>query len=170
VSNSVSNQSNDLCLSCGFCCDGTLFSHVTLQKNEKNKKLINIELELVDGSYSFVQPCQALSDEDGCQVYTNRPSMCIKFNCDLLKRVKGGQASNNDALTIIQQVKLLKTSLKKQLLQLGCPEQHLISFREQVVYIDSELSGAENVEKYKDVHDHVSNLKTYLKMNFISIE
>jgi len=166
MTNTELNQGNDLCLSCGFCCDGTLFSHVTLQESEENKKRSNIELELVDGSYSFVQPCQALNSVQGCEVYADRPSMCQKFECDLLKDVKANKLLEIEALDKVEKAKVLKQSLKYALLEIDCPEQYLVSFREQIVYIESELSDISSLEQYKETYKYYSSLKSYLKDYF----
>jgi len=76
---------DDICLACGLCCDGTLFSHVTLQDSDDSDALAILELEQVDDASSFVQPCQVLGSCGSCQVYHDRPVMCAKFECDLLK-------------------------------------------------------------------------------------
>jgi len=157
---------DDICLACGLCCDGTLFSHVTLQDGDDSDALATLELEHVDEAYGFVQPCQALDSCGSCQVYDDRPVMCAKFECDLLKRAKEKHTSKTDALDIIHQVGLLKDKLKTELLSVGCPEQYLISFREQVVYIDSELYQEVESSKYKQLYTDYFALKSYLKRYF----
>jgi len=52
------------------------------------------------------------------------------------------------------------------LLSVGCPEQYLISFREQVVYIDSELSEEFESDKYEQLYTDYFALESYLKSHF----
>src|SRR5262245_46751393 len=94
--------SANICLSCGLCCNGVIFSDVKLLAGEDAAELRALEIPLArcakehgeaDGlavsGWRFPQPCTAF---DGCRctIYNSRPKYCREFDCLLLKKVKAG--------------------------------------------------------------------------------
>src|SRR5690242_17601591 len=89
----------DICLTCGLCCNGAIFADVVLQTGDDLGRLESAGLTFLaapgqrvpTGSRNrrFSQPCAAF---DGCQcrIYSERPRHCQKFECLLLKGVKAG--------------------------------------------------------------------------------
>jgi hypothetical protein len=72
----------ELCKSCGLCCDSTLFPHA---KVEADEPLLPGQEEIhKDGKRLFKLPCPYF---DGCcTVYhKQRPSVCGAFKCTLLE-------------------------------------------------------------------------------------
>ncbi len=90
-----------LCLSCGLCCDGTLFSTVPLEKDEAAR--LKGRVSLVRGGGSMKQPCKALEGVS-CRVYEERPATCRKFRCLALQQVEAGEVSEGDAQAFIAEV------------------------------------------------------------------
>lgn len=87
-----------LCLSCGLCCDGTLFRRVPLEPGEGARLGARVRLSDEDGS--LVQPCRALS-ERRCGVYEDRPAVCRKFRCLALEQLETGDLTEDEAQELV---------------------------------------------------------------------
>jgi Fe-S-cluster containining protein len=78
-----------LCLSCGLCCDGSLFGRVDLRPEEVQSARRR-GLRLLRGDESFEQPCSAFQARSGesrrCSIYDDRPHACRTFTCRLYGR------------------------------------------------------------------------------------
>jgi Fe-S-cluster containining protein len=107
------NDSLNICLSCGLCCDGTLIGFVQLVSEELPviKKLMNIEDS--NGNGFFLQPCS--SYRDGCGIYSKRPKQCANFNCELLKSIEQKELDFDSAIEIINVIKQKKIAIEKKL-------------------------------------------------------
>lgn len=92
-------SSQQICRACGLCCRGVWFSHVTVEQDEVDRaQSAGLELETVDGSPAFPQPCP-LHGKDGCSAYaTWRPRTCVTYTCALLDRFQTGEASFDETL------------------------------------------------------------------------
>lgn len=90
-----------LCLSCGLCCDGTLFSNVPLEAGEAAR--LKGRVSLVRGGGTMKQPCRALEGVS-CRVYEERPQTCRKFRCLALQQLEAGEVSEGDAQAFIAEV------------------------------------------------------------------
>ena len=110
------NDSLNICLSCGLCCDGTLIGYVKLGSKELPalRELLNIEEE--GGKGFFLQPCKSYCD--GCTIYSNRPKQCDNFKCGLLKSVEQKELSFDTALERINAVSQKKISIEKKIAKL----------------------------------------------------
>ena len=110
------NDSLNICLSCGLCCDGTLIGYVKLGSEELPalRELLNIEEE--GGKGFFLQPCKSYCD--GCTIYSNRPKQCDNFKCGLLKSVEQKELSFDTALERINAVSQKKMSIEKKIAKL----------------------------------------------------
>lgn len=102
------NDSQNLCLTCGMCCDGTLIGFVHLDQEElpELKKIMEIEEGTDDGF--FLQPCQNYCN--GCTIYPQRPKQCDNFKCGLLKSFNKREINFDTATDIINVVKQKKLS------------------------------------------------------------
>ncbi|MFT5914934.1 MAG: Fe-S-cluster containining protein [Flammeovirgaceae bacterium] len=107
------NDSSNICLSCGLCCNGTLLGFVQLDREEipALKKIMEIEDD--DGEGIFLQPCKKYCD--GCTIYSERPKQCASFNCGLLKSVEQKELGFDTALEIINLVKQKKIAIEESL-------------------------------------------------------
>lgn len=101
------NDSLNICLPCGLCCDGTMIGHVQLDREELPvlKRLMNIEDE--NGNGFFLQPCNNYCDR--CNIYSQKPKQCANFNCALLKSLKQKEVDFESAIEIISVFKQKKT-------------------------------------------------------------
>lgn len=107
------NDSLNICLSCGLCCDGTLIGYVQLGRDELPalRELMDIEDE--SGKGFFLQPCKKYCD--GCTIYSNRPKQCASFKCGLLNSVEKKELDFDSAIETINVVKQKKDSIEKKL-------------------------------------------------------
>ncbi|MDB6055441.1 MAG: Flagellin N-methylase [Verrucomicrobiales bacterium] len=107
-----------LCASCGFCCNGVLFTAVTLQSTDKPEQLIELGLDVKrrGRGFRFAQPCVAFKS-GRCSIYQQRPGHCAKFDCRLLQKLNLGDISLIDAIETVKKAKeelaKLETSLKE---------------------------------------------------------
>lgn len=73
-----------LCLRCGLCCSGAVFTTVPLDDDEaENARRLRLPV-IADGPRtSFRLPCPHL-DENACAIYDERPHVCRGFVCRTL--------------------------------------------------------------------------------------
>jgi len=107
---STSDDATALCLSCGLCCDGTLFRFVPLEPEEAKR----LEGRVTPYEGGMAQPCLAL-DGVKCRVYADRPSVCRKFRCLALQQLEAGEISGEDAHEFIQETLGRRASLAQAL-------------------------------------------------------
>jgi hypothetical protein len=90
-----------LCLSCGLCCDGTMFREVPVTKAEA--KALGRRALFNRARTRMTQPCRALKDRC-CQVYEDRPAKCREFNCLVLQGLLRGDLTEAEARESIDDV------------------------------------------------------------------
>jgi Putative zinc- or iron-chelating domain len=112
----VAESAHTLCLSCGFCCDGTLFGSVPLAAADARASLQadGIEIHTAADETFFMQPCHA-HRQGGCQVYEDRPVNCRQYRCELLKKFERRALSWDEAQRQIERVRALKEALTADL-------------------------------------------------------
>lgn len=91
-----------------MCCDGTLFTHVSLQPGEV-APLQQRGLPLTaraDGSPALAQHCAAL-DGRTCTVYPDRPASCRRYHCQLYAALSEKEVSLDEALAVVDQAQAL---------------------------------------------------------------
>ena len=110
------SDSSNICLSCMLCCNGTTIGFVQLEENEiiRVKKILEIEEEVGNGF--ILQPCKKLGC-NGCTIYNERPSQCVKFECELLLSIKEETISLSSAVVIVEDVKKKKKAIEKLIQQ-----------------------------------------------------
>jgi uncharacterized protein len=108
---------DQLCPTCGLCCNGVLFGDVELQAEDDHKGLaaLGLRLHRKRKTLFLSQPCSCF-DGKLCRIYTDRPVRCRKFNCRLVQDVQKGDRAVTDALTSIERarrhVKLVRALLE----------------------------------------------------------
>lgn len=113
-----------LCIECGcgFCCDGTLYSHAPLKNSDlpvRNELIVVLERSGSGPSdpseFFFDQPCK-LCLNDRCAIHDQaRPAICGDYTCKLLVNHAAGKVSLADARVLIHNVKVLRDRLRTQL-------------------------------------------------------
>ena len=100
--NDPDNSAVNICVGCGLCCDGTIFTEVTLVDVDEQPPLIAVRAEITQRRDQFFlgQPCAA-STPAGCSIYEERPALCRTYKCDLLRRRDIGEITTSAAATIV---------------------------------------------------------------------
>ena len=112
----MSNINQNICILCGFCCDGTLFNHARIKENELVKTGYAFEI-LIKENPAFRLPCPYLKNRV-CSIYNQRPyAVCESFRCKLLRSVISENISYSEAIKIINDVVALKTKIEAQILE-----------------------------------------------------
>ena len=91
-----------LCLSCGLCCDGTMFELAALTAAEASRYGDRVNVS-ADGRH-LTLPCPAL---DGCKctTYLDRPAICSDFKCLPLASLDEGLMTEAQAQEAIAEVR-----------------------------------------------------------------
>ena len=129
-------EEQKICVTCGFCCDGTLFFHAMLQPGEKGSLPEKIEqnYRMEKGKEFFLLPCLYFSEK--CTIYDQkRAEVCSGYRCQMLKDFSEGKVTMVDALETVRaalkiRIELIskyrevsgknrKISFKQLLIQLG---------------------------------------------------
>jgi len=102
-----------LCISCGLCCDGTLFSSVQLFDGDDKTALLDagasMRLDETDGLQKTYMKLGCPAHQEGrCQVYATRPKHCRQFKCKTLLAVENGQLPIEKARSRIAEAKSFK--------------------------------------------------------------
>lgn len=121
--------SEQLCLACGLCCDGTLFGNVRLNANEDAQRLreLGLPVEVTRGKNPltlFRQPCTALCADRTCQVYANRPAQCASFECGVFKEARAGRLDFAAALRLVKKARREADRIRGLLHALGDTDSH----------------------------------------------
>jgi uncharacterized protein len=119
----------DLCLSCGLCCDGALYDFVKLEPTDDAQKLkeLGLPVRVSRGKVpvaSFPQPCVALCKNRTCRVYADRPWQCRDFECGVLKDVKAGRITFITALRQVKKTRRRSDEVRLLLRELGDTDEH----------------------------------------------
>ena len=91
-----------LCADCGICCDGGLFSSVSLEAEglvAARKHHLPV-VETASGDSKFLLPCPALRGVL-CAIYDERPECCADFSCELLIQLDEEEVTADEAREII---------------------------------------------------------------------
>ena len=101
-----------LCVTCGMCCDGTLFHIVRMQPSDSVAALnvLGLKLKKKKGQNCIEQPCQMLKQQQ-CSIYSGRPERCQLFECQLLKRFAEGTITEANAAVTISEARRQVTEL-----------------------------------------------------------
>ncbi len=98
----MSSALSSLCLHCGMCCDGTLFTQVPLRPAEA-EALRQRGLSLTvkeDGAVVLPQRCAALEGLC-CTAYAERPDACRRYRCQLFNALAEGEVSLEEAKGVV---------------------------------------------------------------------
>src|SRR5436190_3387567 len=117
--NDQKTAQQSLCLSCGLCCDGTIFGRVQLKADDILGPLKSglIQIELKGTKTFFRQPCSAYR-ESCCQIYEDRPTNCRDYRCELLKKYEAQVVTWEDAQEKIRRARKLREEISATLRRL----------------------------------------------------
>jgi hypothetical protein len=147
-------QEQKICITCGFCCDGTLFPHAHLNPGERGNLPEEIERASFseDGKDYFRLPCHYFAEK--CIIYDRkRADVCGSYRCLLLKDFAEGKISVDDALEVVQGA----TRIRREIIEEYCRfsgKSGDINFREilfDLGRISKSTSETEPVGAYNDL-------------------
>lgn len=123
------DSAEDLCLSCGLCCDGALFDFVKLEPADDARKLqqLGLSVKVSRGRVPvarFPQPCAALCQDRTCRIYLDRPRQCQEFECGVLKDAKAGQITYAAGLREVTKARRRADKVRRLLRELGDTDEH----------------------------------------------
>lgn len=104
-----------VCVGCGLCCDGTLFSHLgVMDESDLGLPLRALGVSIIAEADPpvFALPCPAF---DGwcCTVHSlHRPAACGWFECDLSTAVAAGEVSREEAGSVIAATRALRDRVR----------------------------------------------------------
>lgn len=107
------NDSSNICLACGLCCDGTLIGFVQLDPQELPDLRALLDIEGTNENGVIIQPCSKYCD--GCTIYADRPKQCASFKCGLLNSVEQEELEFDSAVETINKVKAQKIAIEKKI-------------------------------------------------------
>jgi len=164
----IADQEQEICVSCGICCGGAMFSHVELHDDDIASKYVVLDLSIKDDKFQFNLPCNAFSQTSGCQIYEyRRPDMCHKFYCRLMKKFKKNKIGKVEALKIVTSAKNRINGLHEAAAKTGLfSEAELGNIRCIINRMKEELSTTEALKKYPDLYLKYSALKFLLDDHF----
>lgn len=118
-----------LCLSCGLCCDGTMFEVAALTPDEATR--YGDRVTVSSDRKHLRLPCPAL---DGCKctTYRDRPAVCSTFKCLALASLDEGLMTEQEAHDAIEEV-LGRRRQITTLMGMTDDRQALVAARKQVV-------------------------------------
>jgi|WetSurMetagenome_2_1015567.scaffolds.fasta_scaffold45567_4 hypothetical protein len=105
----------DICVRCGFCCDGTLFVRACLSAGERGTLPAEIEKASFTerGSDYFRLPCNYFFSK--CTIYDiPRANVCSEYRCQLLKDFDAGKVTKEEAMGIVADATKMRDSLLEQ--------------------------------------------------------
>lgn len=98
-------MSDNLCVSCSLCCNGSLFSRVPITVEEKTRMGGGPNFFRKGDEYRMKQSCTYLGYDGACQCYDIRPKTCRTYKCRLLKRVEANETSEFEATELVGEIK-----------------------------------------------------------------
>ena len=95
---------SQLCTECGLCCTGALHDHAVLEPEEiEFARDLGLEVR-TEGRPAFALPCKYLQG-CACTIYSNRPKVCARYQCQLLDDVQHANVSLEAALEHVRVAK-----------------------------------------------------------------
>ena len=165
-----------LCLSCGLCCNGVLFKDVELQPGDDAKQLAALGLPLthpkspsLNPKSKFPQPCAALCSDNRCRIYAERPARCRDFECALFKSVAAGQTELPAALRAVRTTIQRAAKVRDLLAALGDTDESLalsLRFKRARRRMESAAVDDATADTYADLTMAVHELNLLLAQKF----
>lgn len=166
-----------LCLTCGLCCDGTLFRDVELADDAEAEVFDRAGLPpRRTGKKTCVgQPCPALGSDGRCGIYAERPVRCRQFDCALLLAVRAGRTAPDAARRVIHETRQQANHVRSLLRALGATDetrpltrqfQTLQRAFEAGRHPANGATGRESLETYAELTLAVQQLQLRLRASF----
>lgn len=161
------DECQNLCVRCGFCCDGTIFKKVQLEEQDDAGKLPLFQITSVQGDFFFQQPCFAFDQIRGCRIYHIRPIKCRNFSCKLLSQLKNQELTFKKAMALTERTRQLKIALFKEAARHHIDKKFFLNTRMLVDHIESDLPSRDREHIYGDARVRCADFSAYLHKYFV---
>ena len=105
-----SKNEQDICVTCGFCCDNTLFDHASASNTQGLPTKIAEQVYFSKGEKYFLFPCPYFNG--CCTIYDHpKPTICSSFRCKLLRKFSKEEMTKMEAMAIIEKAKGFKSEI-----------------------------------------------------------
>jgi Fe-S-cluster containining protein len=162
-------------MQCGLCCNGVIFADVRSELgaavtalNHLGAKPKNVFSRDGIKRCSIGQPCVAFVGGK-CQIYSERPNHCRKFDCLMLEKLKRNERSMAASLKIVERAKRLSLNVVQLLAKLGNTEEHLPlshRFRRAVRTMEDAARHRSGSQSYADLTVRYHELTHLLSAEF----
>ena len=149
-------ESSNLCLACGLCCDGMVFSNGVVTQQGVSPVAVAAGLRLNPDGKSFILPCKAFQS-CRCTVYVDRPETCRTFRCKTLRALEQGKIGGGDALAIIAQAAGQRDAIRRALQAIG-EEWAGHSLEGMVAPLEARMKLADNVGQKREIGEIILKL------------
>lgn len=146
-----SDEGQSLCLSCGLCCTDYFYSEANISNEDDRKIVLKFGGKLAkhDNKQWLHFPCPAFAGK--CTIYKERPSVCRKHQCDLLKDVLHERIDIVHAKTITKKIKEIiseLTSLLNETSESNAP----VEFKQRFYHFFEESRKIRDTPVFKQKH------------------
>lgn len=143
-------EEQQICVDCGFCCDGTIFECASLKPGERG----NIPVKMVTGTVPekgeeyFHLPCPYFNKK--CTIYDlKRAEVCGTFRCQLLKKFAAGELSPDQAINVISVAAGMRMEIKIKFQRLT-GRSEAISFRQMIRELGKIVKAEKNGQSFRE--------------------
>ena len=158
----------NLCLSCGLCCDGTLYTHAPVGAAEPVEAFRAVGVRITpdrDGKGRYEIPLPCLRFENGrCRTYGCRPAICSSYRCRPLRRVEAGKMALHEAQGIVQLARERRRRFRR-LLARHFPELAGEPFVHAIRVVRGRMAGMDESRRrrFREVHGEFLLVATSLE-------
>lgn len=168
-------KDQDLCLSCGLCCDGTIFRTVDIDDMATvlRHKSAGIAFDVIDeasGKPKFKQPCTAYQNRC-CAIYADRPAACRIFECHLLHAYSKGRIDYASACETVRKAKDRRDEISRRTAELPLKSKNItFALYEEAYALFRTLEAGELKRKCSDLILQIAALRFFISANFKRLE
>lgn len=103
---------SSLCTRCGLCCMGVIHNNAVLDEDEiASATALGLSVKH-EGRPLFALPCPRLAGTL-CSVYSQRPRVCGRYRCRLLRKVEAAEMTPNAALGHVEHAKSMAAQVRE---------------------------------------------------------
>lgn len=159
-----------ICLSCGMCCDGTLFDFAPIKPEDDLSALLAAGNTVVkrEAESHLNLPCAAHID-NRCQIYNQpRPTICHTYHCLLLKRYSNEKISYEEAQVKVIRAQELKDNYKTVLARIAPESRNMpvVESKKLIPEHEAMLADRELLKKWAPAAMALAMLMDFLQENF----
>jgi len=132
---------------------------------------LGVELEEHDRNTYVVQPCRCLQENNQCSIYDQRPSLCARFECGVLKAFMADELKEHDCADLVEQAHQKIEVVRSLLEKLGNKDGDVPLFlrSEEVLAQAWDLSAPEAQTGLRDqLYQASADLSGFLESHFLS--